>query len=245
MQLVEKRAKGVCEELVDYTNLWDEFFKHINGIGKVIASTLIAEIQDIGKFPTVSSLWAYFGLTAEYVIAHCEHGHKIIMASDKRVSCPILKPIKQNDNNNNNNGQQKEVCGGKLTIIERVHGKSPKRKEGYHFLFNTKGKTLAWKIAQQFIKQGDDVYKDIYYKEKEKQARLNPELKKGHIHNRAMRRMVKVFLSHLWEAWRKVEGFDTRPPYVIEKLGHGGYLSWAELKEQLKEAKQTVKTIDE
>lgn len=41
-----------------------------------------------------------------------------------------------------------------------------------------------------------------------------------HVHRMAFRKMIKLFLSHLWEVWRTKEGLPVRPPYVFEHKGH-------------------------
>jgi hypothetical protein len=33
-------------------------------------------------------------------------------------------------------------------------------------------------------------------------------------------RMIRLFLSHLWEAWCEAEGIEKRAPYVVERMGH-------------------------
>ncbi|OPY76754.1 MAG: hypothetical protein A4E65_03104 [Syntrophorhabdus sp. PtaU1.Bin153] len=208
LETLEKKTEGVLKEIVDATPIWAQWMKDRKGIGAKMAGSLIAEILDISKFDTVSSLWAYFGLTSQYVLAECDKGHKIIMASDKHKTCPVLE------------SDTGERCGGIITIIERVEGKAPKRKRGYHYLFNSRGKTLAWKIGQQFLKQGEDVYRQIYYKQKQKEKQKNPDISDGHAHNRALRKMVKIFLSHLWVEWRTIESLPVREPYAMEYLGH-------------------------
>ena len=226
MELQEKVSKKILKEIVEKTGIWNELFVNVQGIGPAIASSLIAEIQDIKKFNTVSKLWAYGGLTSEFVIAKCSNGHKLKLASDKHKTCPIFS----------NDGDKK--CEGNIEIIERIKGRSPKRKKGYHYLFNTRIKTTAWKIGKQFLKNKNTFYVDIYNKEKAKQKLEHPELTPLHIDNRAIRKMVKLFLSHLWEAWMTIEGQEIRPPYVIEKMGHTGYISWEELKERFIQEKE-------
>lgn len=247
----ESAAKRIALEIVSLTAIWDEFFLNVRGIGECYATSLIAIIGDINKFQTPSSLWAYFGMTAQYVLASCSKGHKIMMASDKHKTCPMFA----ND--------EDDPCGGEITITERVTGVAPKRKAGYHYMFNSTAKTLCWKIGENLMKQGDDYYRDIYKTAKEQYRnkaiaegltvcpasqipKKNKEkyMSDGHIHNRAKRKMTKIFLVHLWEAWRAVEGLDIRPPYVIEKLGHMGYVQWAELKELLREGRIKVKEVE-
>jgi len=207
VEQVEQRAEGVVKEAVQNVVIWD-YMKSVKGIGPKLASSLIAEIRDISRFNTISSLWAYFGLSPEYVLAECSAGHKLMMSSDKRKVCPVYL-----------DGEGK-TCGCPVEIKERIHGKSPKRKAGYVYLFNTRGKMISWKIAMQFVKQGDQIYREVYYKVKAQEKERNPEISDGHAHNRALRSMVKIFLANLWIEWRKREGLPVREPYVIDKLGH-------------------------
>ena len=43
---------------------------------------------------------------------------------------------------------------------------------------------------------------------------------KGHVFNRAKRKVAKLFLSQFWATWMQLEGLEARKPYVEEKLGH-------------------------
>jgi hypothetical protein len=40
----------------------------------------------------------------------------------------------------------------------------------------------------------------------------------------ARRKMVKIFLSHLWVTWRKMEGLRVTKPYIFEVGGHSNYI---------------------
>jgi len=246
----EVQAKRMAKDIVSLSAVWEEFFLNINGVAEALATSLMAEIQDINRFKTPSSLWAYAGLTAEHVKASCSKGHKMLMSSDKHKTCPVF------DNDKN------DPCGGIVTIDERVNA-VPKRVKGYHYLFNNKLKTTCWKISEQLVKQGDEHFKSIYrtakkyYEIKASEAGLivvpaeelrrmkdkSKYISKGHIESRARRKMVKHFLVYLWEAWRACEHLDVRTPYVVEKLGHQGYIQWAELKALLREGKKKVRKI--
>jgi len=46
----------------------------------------------------------------------------------------------------------------------------------------------------------------------------------AHIHAMAQRKMVKVFLQHLWVQWRTMEGLSISMPYVIDRLKHSDYI---------------------
>jgi len=219
-------ARQIRKFLVDHP-AWIAFLQYIGGISTRLGSSLITEIYDIGRFPTVSSLWAYFGLTSQYVVAKCkgDPSHKLIMASDKNVLCPVMLepdgPIPP--------GSKPPICNSPLEIIERVYGKAPRPTKGYHYLFNTKAKKLAFKIAEQMAtkwKQGPMTYQNVYQEEIKRQTDLHPEITVLHAKRRAMRKMTKIFLSNLWEEWRKAEGLPVREPYVFDKLeGHTHYIN--------------------
>ncbi len=49
---------------------------------------------------------------------------------------------------------------------------------------------------------------------------------KGHLDSMAISYAVKIFLSHVWEQWRILEGLPVRQPYALEKLGHQTYIDW-------------------
>lgn len=251
MEAQERAAKRMALDIVSFTAIWGEFFENVSGVGERLATALIAEIGDVSRFDTVTKLWAYGALIAQYTIAECANGHKLIMSSDNHKECPIF------------GNKDNEPCGGKLEYVERVEGKAPKRRSGHHYVFNTQLKKICWQVGEQLVKQGDKFYRDIYDKakvyyankakkeglevipadvlKKKKKADKEKYITILHIHNRAKRKMVKMFMSNLWEAWRLCEGLDARPPYVIEKLGHQGYIQWAEIKELLREGKKKLK----
>jgi hypothetical protein len=118
----------------------------------------------------------------------------------------------------------------------------PKRKRGQKINWNPKMRVTAWKAGQQFVKQGRG-YRQIYDIEKDRLNKLRLPLGKcpkyeecksklknasepscvNHIHKMAMKKTVKLFWSHIWETWRRIEGLPVRPPYAMEYLGHSTY----------------------
>ena len=44
-------------------------------------------------------------------------------------------------------------------------------------------------------------------------------------HGPALQRTIKLWLSHLWDTWRRAEGLPVSEPYAISQLGHDGYIS--------------------
>jgi len=49
-------------------------------------------------------------------------------------------------------------------------------------------------------------------------------ISEGHIHNMALRKMIKLFLVCLWVVWREEEGLSVTKPYAIDRLGHNSYI---------------------
>ena len=98
---------------------------------------------------------------------------------------------------------------------------APKRQyfSGLLLTHNPFLKMTCWKIAGQFVKQGK-FYRTHYDQQKEFYTQRDGDtLTKGHIENRARRAMVKIFLSHLWEMWRRAEGLPSGETYLQYKLG--------------------------
>ena len=50
----------------------------------------------------------------------------------------------------------------------------------------------------------------------------------GHVHLMAQRRMMQLFLNHLWVVWREAEGLPLREPYPMEH-GHSGLITPEEM----------------
>ena len=82
------------------------------------------------------------------------------------------------------------------------------------------------------MKQRSPYYREIYDKTKEKELNKTYEegillekygkpytkedikLKKLHAHNRGLRKMVKHFLSHYWQAARELKNLEITEPYI-------------------------------
>lgn len=114
-------------------------------------------------------------------------------------------------------------------------GKAEKCQRGVKSPYNRKLKGVCWNVADQFIRHYTPIYREIYDDEKERQRLLHPEKIKvdgkwryndGHLHNRAWRKMVKMFLGHLWLQWRTFEGLPITEPYIFrEGSGHSQYVA--------------------
>lgn len=96
-------------------------------------------------------------------------------------------------------------------------GKAERRVKGEKSHYNATLKTDVHLIGVGLLRKNSP-YRPIYDIAREKYDGLG--YTKGHAHNSALRKVVKLWLSHLWEVWRSLEGLPIRPPYVLEHGGH-------------------------
>ncbi|MBA7611569.1 hypothetical protein ES703_18795 [subsurface metagenome] len=127
-------------------------------------------------------------------------------------------------------------------------GKAPKRvKGGGTLTYNSQLRSMCWRLGSSLLRAKGKFYdyyiaeKDKYYQRYENQGmRIVPatELPKnngkryesqnmiseGHVHNQALRKMIKLFLACLWLTWREAEGLPVTKPYAIDQLGHNSMI---------------------
>jgi len=98
-------------------------------------------------------------------------------------------------------------------------GQADRMRKGQKARYNPRIKALMHNIGASFLKTNSP-YRKIYDDKKRYYEQKHPDWTKNHIHLAAMRKMEKVFLAHLWQKWREIEGLPTREEYVFEYLGH-------------------------
>ena len=126
-------------------------------------------------------------------------------------------------------------------------GQAERRRKGEKPHFNGQLKSLCWRLGKSLIRAKGKYY-DFYLKEKKRigkreaakgrevipSAKLPKEKGKhvetdeffalGHVDMMAMRKMIKLFLSHLWLVWREADGLAVTKPYIHEIAGHSNYI---------------------
>ena len=166
----------------------------ICGIGPVIAAGLIAHI-DINKCETAGSMWRFAGLdpTVEW------------KKKELRPWNATLKTICWKAGESFVKTQNKE---------DDVYGHLYKLRKDYETEKNENGDyaEIAKKKLEKFnIGKNTDAYA----------AYNNGKLPPAHIHARAKRYAVKIFLSHLFDVWYELEkGKEPPRPFAIDILGH-------------------------
>jgi len=170
------------------------------GIGPVIASGLSAHI-DVTKAPSISSLWKFAGQAP---------------GADRKTK-GTKSPY---------NARLKTLCWKLGESFVKVSG-----KEGAVY-----GKLYAEFKAEEVKRNAAGQYAEVAKREliakkfKAEDSVTMKRLKEGklsdaHLHARAKRRAVKIFLSHYWVKSREARGLEVRKPYAIQILGHDGEIA--------------------
>ncbi len=125
-----------------------------------------------------------------------------------------------------------------------VNGVAPKRKKGETISYNPRLKSLVWMVSKGLLIHNKGYYRQIYDTEKEKQLnreydintlfdiyekpykKTDTKLSKGHAHNRALRKMRKIFLDHYWHCSREIMGLPAKKNYVEGVLLHDNIITW-------------------
>ena len=209
-KMEQKLAKAIEAELKEL-DIWKHFLKDVKGVGPMITGVIISE-YDIYIATTVSKMWQFTGLNPGMV-----KGIKIIAASKYNPSMgKIIGELQGRD-------------GKKLVKVltdEMVRG--DKLTPGFVAPFNKWLRTkMCGVLGSSFLKCGSS-YSEIYYNEKTRlenseqtcgdTEKMWKDEKPGHRHNAAIRKMIKIFLQDLYQAWRTLEGLEVRKPYQEEYL---------------------------
>jgi hypothetical protein len=180
------------------------------------------ELVDLPFASTISGVWAFsgFGLDDDHKAMKPKEGEPLSYNSELRsmwwrLGSSILKAGLR---------QKCSKCG-KLIGQEAIE-KHP--CEGAEFTTVGTTKFASYylrekaKDIQQHLNKGwkivpaTELPKDQAGKRREKEGIIS----EGHIHNRALRKMIKLFQGCLVLIWREAEGLPPTKPYAIDKLGH-------------------------
>lgn len=126
-------------------------------------------------------------------------------------------------------------------------GRAERLRKGEKLHFNKVLKSMCWRLGKSLIRAKGKYY-DFYLKQKTEIAQKlkdrdieivpSAELPKesgkhvekdgyfglGHVDQMAFRKMIKLFLSHLWLEWRQAEGLEVTLPYAHAIKGHSSLI---------------------
>jgi hypothetical protein len=189
---LERQVQSVLDaySIADPLGQWA---RSVVGIGPVIAAGLLAHI-DLTKAPTVGHIWRFAGLDPTL---KWDRGNKRPWNASLKVLC-----WKAGESFVKFSGRDDCFYG-------RVWAKRKAEEEARNAAGTLADQAKAALEAKRF--------------RKETKARACYEsgiLPPAHVHARAKRYAVKLFLSHYWETGRKLAGLPVPLPYPIAQLGH-------------------------
>ena len=169
------------------------------GIGPIIASGLAAHIIP-EKAASVSSLWKFAGLAPGF--DRKQKGVKLPYNARLKVLC-----FKIGESFVKVSGRDDAVYGKLYASFKQ---EEIRRNEGGLYK-----EAAARELASKKFRAEDSVTK---------KRLLEGKLSDAHLHSRAKRRTVKLFLSHFWVKAREARGLPVSDPYAIAILKHSGWI---------------------
>lgn len=185
------------------------------------------ELVDLPFAATISGVWAFsgFGLDDDHKAMKPKEGEPLPYNSELRsmwwrLGSSLLKAGLR---------QKCSVCGA-LIGQKATKPDSPNEHQCKGAEFSTVATTefagyylrQKDKEVQQFLNKGWKIVPATELPKGKDGKRHEQEgiISEGHIHNRALRKMIKLFEGCLFLAWREAEGLPPTKPYAIEILGH-------------------------
>lgn len=268
MLVVEDEIKKALDIYTDHDpmGIWA---KGVRGIGPVLAAGLLAHIdlapwrcevtrEDISKkhctekephpgcgrrpLNTVGGIWRFAGLdptskwdkgkrrpwNAALKVLCYKTGESFVKQQRAGFYGQLFARRKAEEWSRNLRGEFAEQARDKASIV----GKGTQAYRWY-----------AGKVSPSDVRillQGDETEKLYTIAHNPAKADQAPMLPPAHIHARARRFVVKVFLYHWFaEAYKRRYGKEAPKPYVIEHLGHADFIEAPHVPEEQAEARAT------
>lgn len=207
---IEKWIGGKIEDRLEGNDIYNAWLRHVPGVGPILAAGLISVIDPISEVEKPSSLWRFAGLhVIDGKAPKRKKGQKVDWNPFFRTMCWKL-------------GDSFVKAGGYYRkVYDRARQIEDHRAPFRVPVEDAQGYLLAENVGN--IKKGEMIGRENFSKFR-KQAKGRKDvlvtLTDLHKYNRAKRKAVKLFISHLFAIWRDLEGLPIREPYVVEKLGH-------------------------
>lgn len=210
-----------------------ELMTRVKGVGPMLAAKVVSQI-DITRAQSVSALWRYAGygvvndyaVKVEYADENGDRQTQLLGVCDTPIDARELM-MRTLDISGSTGGVGLEDTEAHLIYMGdlgariwiEVDGKREKPVKGEKLHYNRTLKTACYLVASSFLKCSSP-YRRLYDNSRERYEQTKPEWTKLHRHHAAMGYMTKIWLSHLWETWRILEGLSVRDAYVHAYLGH-------------------------
>ena len=243
LKKAENSVKADIKTIIKDVPIWKAWLKKVKGIGPCLGGSLVAEI-DISLSEYTSSLWKYSG---QSVIHFCSTCHSIVDQENSSYNCPKCGPIDSvyGEAPRRQRNQKIDWYPFLKTTLFKISDS---------FIKQDPDKCLYRRIydeRKKFEQQHHPEW-NICYACKNEMKRINgfPKCPKcggkqtgsphpirkskngkplfiytaAHLHNRAKRYCVKMFMQHLWIKWRQLEGLAVTDPWITGPGGHSNYI---------------------
>lgn len=104
-----------------------------------------------------------------------------------------------------------------------TNGERDRLVKGQKAPYNSRLKTYCYQAGTCFLR-ANSPYRRIYDDAREYYDRNRPDWTDGHRFLAALRKMIKIWLSHLWVIWRTMEGLPVTDPYILAENTHHRYI---------------------
>lgn len=203
---IEKRVRKFVKSVPVYAE-WIQ--PEVKGVSELLAGSLIAGIQDIGRFDTVSKLWKYcgVGINPDGDIQKRKRGERINYNPFLKTTCWKIGEsfVKISDRG----------FYGEMLRLYKDREVSKLTKQNVTIMESGKADNLKeLKLRQEGKWTFPEGCRDIAAKKLLRTVDLGDTISQGQVHARAKRKAVKLFLSHLWTVWREIEGLPVLAPYI-------------------------------
>lgn len=202
----EHELRAAMEIALETHPAWP-WLSGIRGMGATLSARLLARL-DIRRAPTPSSFWAYCGLaTVPAQLYGCVDCGSTASAPRNRKG-----PAAHKD-------PRGKGCSGQLQVIAATDGlrvAQPLPARGESAAYDRHAKKICYLIGVSFLRSRSS-YREHYDRERERLARERGDWNKARQHLASLRKMEKLFLSHLWAVWAEAEGIPIVRPYAHER----------------------------
>ena len=234
-------AKDIVHELKAHYPFYP-ILKAIKGVGPILAAKLLSMI-DITRPNSISALWRHsgYGMSKHWLAKNDSGEWKVVSPYDGY----------QWREKGGKKEQVYAIAESKPDWV--LHDERDRAIEGWVLRYNKRLKTALYLLGTSFIKARApyraiyDEWKERYYHTHpewtscstckcpvlecaDRELHSKPPFrtatkgwKTGHADMAARRKMIRMFLSHMWLRWREFEGLPTSKPYAIEHMGHTDY----------------------
>lgn len=198
----EKRVAFVVKEHV----MWP-WLNNVRGCGVMMAAAMISQF-DINRAPRPSNFWSFAGLGVK-PDGRAPRREAGLIQADGRKGLPY-------------NGWLRTKLVGVLGpgFLRANNEEYRAIYDGYRHRLESAG-CCSLPVAEH--SKSKSSIAEWFPSGSKAGAKPGDFCTKGHMHNKAVRYIVKMFLLALWEEWRRVENLPIVAPYAEAKLGmkHG------------------------